>query len=311
MGIGASAGYIAPMLLATRWFPRKYHTIVTGSIVLVECLGAICGNTLILFFMRRYPLEKVLFGLAWLGLLLAILIGWGVKDRPSEVVAESTMENTPLGKKLLSILGKKQSWWIAACATLMWAPTSIFASLWGINFMHQAYNLSKLDASYYMTMAWVGVGLGGPLVGIVLKFFPNRYLIIKICALNGLLASLFIIFYPIPLYFLPALLFFLGSASSAQVVTFGMIYDRFPQSYSATVFGFVNMCICFGNAIYQNIASILLDISGNREMINGSWHYLTVSYKTMLLLMPISFMTVFFIATVFERQTGKIEFAEA
>lgn len=290
MGIGASAGYLVPMILAVQWLDKKYYVLAIGSIVFIECLGAIFGQSVIIYIYHILGLQKTMLLLTGLGIILFILVFLIVRDQVSENKKTKNI-NIMLGG-LLHILKIKYYWLIAFCATLFWAPAALFASLWGINFIVINNQVSSLVASYMLMFVWVGIGIGGPLIGLLVKCFDHKLLHIFLLAMIGCLVSILIIYLCYSVFVLGLCLFFLGITCAAQVLTFGIIHDYAPKDIIATAFGFNNMAICLGNAVFQMAAGYLLDVFWQHVSYRGMRVYSLTSYKKMLLLMPICYFMI-------------------
>lgn len=296
MGIGASAGYIAPMMLAVNWFDKKYYVILTGFIVFVECIGAIFGQTGLIMLTKLFSLQYTISILIILGVVLCMLTLLIVKDHPDNKQLHVNKPEKFNWKGIVHIITDNHSIKMAFCATMLWTPIAIFASLWGINFMHEAYRISNLTAAHLLILIWCGVGLGGPLSGFIANIIKSKLVVMLLFTAFGCIASLLLVFVAsISKLELSALLLIIGLASSAQVLTFGMVFDKIGNRKSAVVFGFNNMCICFGNAISQGVASFLLDIHWRGKISHGIHIYSAENYKHMMFIMPICYLLVMLI----------------
>jgi MFS family permease len=300
MGIGASAGYIAPMMLAVNWFDKKYYVILTGFIVFVECIGAGFGQTGLIILTKLFSLQNTISILIILGVLICGLTLLIVKDYPIDRPVHVNKPKKFNWNEFLHIVTDIYFIKMAFCATMLWAPISIFASLWGINFMHEVYNISNLTAAHLLILIWCGVGFGGPLSGLIANIVKSKLGVMLLFTVFGCVASLLLVFVvSISKLELGALLFFIGLASSAQVLIFGMVFDKIGNRKSAVVFGFNNMFICFGSAISQGFASFLLDVNWRGKISHGIHIYSVENYKHMALIMPVCYLSVILICSTY------------
>jgi MFS family permease len=306
MGLGACAGYLAPMLLVVRWFPHKYYIVMTGVLVLIECIGAVFGGSFLAYLTDYLDLNTIILLMAGLGLFLLLLIIIVVKDYPSTANRAQEKHVKFKWSTLTGVFLSFQNWVIALSGALFWAPVSIFAALWGIPFLQAVHGLSKGMAESLVIFIWVGVGLLSPLWGFFSNYVGRRVMPMQLGAILGLIGSLVIIFYlNAPLVILALALLSIGAASACQVFSFGLMHDRYMKVGSSTAFafGFNNMIICFGNAFFDYISGDLLDRHWAGQMLNGIKVYSAADYSYALTIMPVCYVVILFISVFFIKET--------
>lgn len=306
MGVGASAGYLVPMILAVKWLDKKHYVMATGCIVFIECLGAIFGQSVVIYIFHLMGLEKTIFLLSGLSIALLVLIFLIVSDSPINTHSNASKTEEiyhTVWFSIIRIFKTTYYWIIAACAALFWAPAALFASLWGINFIVINNHVTSLVASHLLMLVWIGIGIGGPFVGLLVKYFNHKLFLIVIAAIIGFFVSILIIYFSHSIFSLVIFLLILGITCSAQVLTFGIIHDHAPKNIVATAFGFNNMAICFGNAIFQMVAGYLLDIFWQHTSYHGVRIYSLITYKKMLLLMPACYLLIIGLTIVLKKNT--------
>ncbi len=80
-----------------------------------------------------------------------------------------------------------------------------------------------------MTMIWVGVGLGGPISGILSNLLQKTLLPTTIYSLIGFMSSALLVSNLIlSQHLLYLALFLVGMSSSSQILMFGFINDKLP-----------------------------------------------------------------------------------
>ncbi len=94
-------------------------------------------------------------------------------------------------------------------------------------------------------------------------------------------------------------MFCIGVSSSGQILLFGIIRDKLDSNTVAIAFSINNMFICFGNAIFQLLASYLLDFHKHfYQHIDIKLTNITYNisdYRFMLLIMPCAYFLVLII----------------
>jgi MFS family permease len=271
------------------WLDKKYYVTAVGFIIFVECLGALCGQSAIVYMYHFFNLQKTILFLSILSVFLLVLTYFLVEDSLSLSPANKLKEceyKVPW-VEFTNMFKDRHYWILAGCAALFWAPAALFASLWGIDFVVENNKISKFAATHMLTFVWLGIGLGGPLIGLIVQYFNKKILLLGVFSFLGFMVSILIIFFTSSsLLYLSVLLFLLGITCAAQVLTFGIINDYSPKKIIATAFGFNNMVICFGNALFQFLGGFLLDLFWRYNKTLGVRTYSLSHYKKMLLLMP-------------------------
>lgn len=310
MGLGGSAGYLAPMLLITQWFPHRYYVIVIGIIIFVECLAAIYGVAYISYLTNSYGAQAIIIDLAIIGVILLLLITVFVRDHPKskceDIIKKSSIKFSL--KSLKDIFFSTQNWFTALTAALFWAPVSVFAALWGISYLQTVYHLPKTEAGNLLIMIWLGIGFIYPFWGWLSNYLSSRIAPLQIAAAIGLIASCILIFdQRATPYLLAFVLLVMGSSSACQVLTFALIKDRYSQNNTAIAFGFNNMIICFGTAITQIIAGYLLDMLWDGKYVGTLKIYTAQNFRCSLLIIPFSYLIILIIGMFCLKETYKAE----
>ena len=294
IGCCASFAYIAPLMLASRWFDAKYFALICGLIQMMGCLGAIISGTPILYLTKQFGWQQPLIWAAWLGFFLAILFYFIIKDTPNNKNCPEIKNLSKEGALILINLKKvcqhKQSWAIGLIGFAAWAPISMFAELWGVPFLEKAYSISDFEAAKLIRYIWIGIAIGGPFLGWLSNSMNHRKKPLIIGLIVSLASSFFIIYSPTQKEFLPILLFIFGFAASCQCVTFGAIRDIHPLSVSGTAVGFNNMAVILGGVLCQPLIGIILEAFWDNSWHSGVHIYSIHAYKMGFLLIPLTIL---------------------
>lgn len=292
IGCCASFAYIAPLMLASRWFDAKYFALICGIIQIMGCLGAIISGTPVLYLTKQYGWQQPLIWAAWLGFILAALFYFLIKDKPSNKncpeIKSLSKESVLVLSNLKRVCHHNQSWAIGLIGFAAWAPISMFAELWGVPFLEKAYKVSDFEAATLMRYVWIGIAIGGPFLGWLSKSMSHRKKPLIIGLMLSLASSLLIIYSPTQKEFLPILLFVFGFAASCQCVTFGAIRDIHPLSVSGTAVGFNNMAVILGGVICQPLIGVILEAFWDNTWYEGVHIYSIHAYKIGFLLIPLT-----------------------
>jgi MFS family permease len=257
MGLGGAYAFIAVLVVADDVFPSRHFAMLAGFAQLLAALGALAGVA---------PLQPVVNSLGWrttmqvialLGFLLALLIWLFVRYDRSVDDASKPM---PIRQSLKIIVKNKQTWVVAVYATCSWAPMAAFASLWGKQYLILSHQLLEMDAAWVVSLMWLGIGLGSPLLGWWSDWIKSRKLPLVLTSLLGLLSFSAILLFPqLPVRVLGGLIFLAGVACSGQVLSFAVVKDNNKAANHAAAIGFNNMAVVIAGLIFQPLIGELID----------------------------------------------------
>lgn len=299
MGMGSSFAFIGVLIVSARWFDSKHFSLLVGIAQLLAAFGAMGGEAPLALAVAKYGWQSTVYVLALSGGVLAILILAFVRNRPNKAYQDlhnipdlKASEKKPILETLKIILSRAQSWWIALYAFVGWAPITIFAALWGIPYLREAYHLSDAHAASYLALIWLGLAIASPIIGWAAGRFKLRKRLMVFTALLGFVSSALVIGIPtLPLWALSIALFAFGVATSGQILAFDAARSINTPETTATAIGFTNMANVAGGALFQPIVGFLLtSISAPIQITDGISHYSVESYQLAMLVVPTAFL---------------------
>lgn len=293
MGVGSAFAYIGALVLASRWLPKRYYAFIAGLIQLMGSIGAIIGEAPLAHLVDRFGAYSVITTLAIIGLLLALAFWFFVIDQPPNMTKDFKVKRINMWQALKSVTQNLQNWAAALYGFAIWAPMSVFASLWAVPFLSTLYNISTPHAASLASFLWVGIGLGGPIFGWLSNFIESRRIPLFIASIVGIVSSLIIIYVPnISQAVMIILLFLYGVAGSAQAVTFGVIQDNNSPHTVGTAAGFNNMAIVMGGIFLQPVVGLLLKYHHHEyeDVMKGIQTYVIADFRFALIVLPLCFV---------------------
>ena len=292
-GAGAAFSFIGTLVLLTHWFPARYFAILAGVVQFMSCLGSILGQAPLARAIETAGWRHSIFVIACIGFGLAALILLVVRDYPAHR-KEKPMQaavNTNVLSKLGSVCKRSQTWAIGCYATISWIPSVIFAELWGVPFLMQAYHYSATTVSSLLMWFWLGMGIGSPFMGYLSNLWKTRNILLSACMVIGLISVSVLIYYPHLSYFsLMIWLFFLGVSTSGQSLSFAVVQDRNSKDTVGTAIGLNNMFVVASGAIFQPLASMLLAMFWDGQKWQGSPIFTIGNYQLAMSILPITFI---------------------
>ncbi len=306
MGAGSAFAFIGTLVLITRWFPAQYFAFLVGLTQLMGSMGAIASEASLAKAIDIFGWRQSLWSLGIFGIILAIVIWLMVRDWPSaQMQATHTRVQRHVWQDLKELLSKAHTWITAAYAFLVWTPITAFAALWGVPFLSKLYNISTAQAGATVSMVWLGVALGCPVLGWWSDKSRRRKPALVVCTLLGITSLALIIYVPIPLSVCYLVLFCFGIAAAGQSVSFGVVKDNNSNRVAGTAVGFNNMAIVAGGALFQPLIGWLLHKQWQGQFIHNVPYYSLTNFRHALIVLPLCYLLALIIATGLLKESYK------
>jgi len=304
MGFGGAFSFVGVLLVASRWFPAKYFALIAGLVQLLASVGAIVGQVALSRVVNHIGWRHTLFAVFIAGLILAILIPLVVRNYPKFIQA-------PKKKKighgeihsLRIIFSRAQTWVVAFYSFFIWVPITVFAALWGVDYIRQLYHLSTAVAAEMMAVMWVGVAVGSPFFGWWSDHLGRRSFPLYLSAIIGFIAAVCALYVKLPLPAMIIVLFLFGVGTSGQTLSFAVIKDNNAADTIGTAMGFNNFAVVVSGAICQPLAGYLLHLGWQGKIINGIHIYSLHDFQRALIILPLSFFLAALLARFLIKET--------
>ncbi len=268
IGIGSVAGILGAVKAIGDFYPKNYG-VVLGLTVMIGVCGAYYGAEPIRRMLVVLSPEQVMQGLGLFGIILAAsILALYSKSSKKE---EATEEKLDIKAIFNFAIKNKKFWMIGLFGGLMVGPLEGFADLWGIKYLMQIHGLTNEQAALSITMIFVGLGVGGPILGYLTKnIFALRSTIVFSGALLLLLfLALFTVtgFNPFAIYIV---CLFIGIFSAYQIVVFTLATTIASHKMVAIATAIVNMTIMIFGFVYHTAIGFVLDkffVSARSDML--------------------------------------------
>ncbi|MCH9757386.1 MAG: MFS transporter [Gammaproteobacteria bacterium] len=302
-GVTSAFCFLAPVRLATRWFPPKRMAMVTGVIVTMAMTGGLVAQYPLTELVLHLGWRGAVLDVAWLGLVMLLLMMWLIQDKPPGY-EEPEHQILPMATVWKGCM-KTQPLLSGLYTSLMNLPIAVLGAAMGKLYLMQRLNVSQPEASMVNGMLFLGAMLGGPLVGFFSDRLGRRLVPMKLGALVSLAIVLCILYANVSLHMMGLLFFLLGFATMAQVISYALVAESAVPVMIATLMSVVSILTQAGYTVYQNIFSSILMKSGGMTLVEGTPIYPIASYQTAALILPaafiISFVLVFFLKETFAK----------
>ena len=286
MGVGAAFATVSYMKMTSLWFKPNQFAFVGGLLASAAMLGAIAGQIPLSLAVNTLGWRESLNFCAVLGLILAILFYWIVRDRPAAAGLNTTIAKFSF-KDVWQVLNNKQNWLITLYSGLAFSPIDAFAGLWCIPFLKETYQLQHTQAAFLVAFIFLGLALGSPLLGLLSDRLGKRRRVMLISGCVALLSIIIIIYVNnLPLYLLGGFLFLFGFSTGAFMLGFALGRELNKLTVAATIIALINTGDVIFSAITEPLIGKLLDSNWNGQLIAGIHYFFFFFYRRALAVLP-------------------------
>ncbi len=290
MGIGSAFAFSGTLILVSRWFPAKYFAFMAGCVMVMSSLGSLVGETPLSEAVSQYGWRETIHFTGYIGIFLAFLIYIIVRDNPSNYFEKENHVAHDEVTRLKIVASNKQSWALAIYSFTCWAPILVIPAFIGVLFLTSTYAITKTDATNAISMCWVGVAIGSPVIGWLSDKIGRRVILLRMCALMGLIACSFMLFWHSIFAWNYLWLFVIGFAAGSQTLSFAVVKDNNPKHIIGTAIGFNNVFVVCSGFILQPLVGFLLTVFWSGDMLDGVQVYSSSNFKFALFILPICYI---------------------
>jgi len=293
MGFSAAFAFVGALKLATLWFCPTRLGLLAGLTQALGMLGAALGEGLVAVMVNHVGWRESMVIIGSILLALALLIGFIVRDRPTNNLmqdqpSDELARHISYWQALLKVFSNPQSWMNGLFIGLLYAPTGVFAELWGVSYVMQNNGLPRTLAAKAVSMIFIGWAVGGPLAGMLSDRMCRRVPVMftsAILCLIFLTAILYVQDMPVGILFL--LMFLFGLTNTGVGVSYALSGEMNPRQVAGTSIAFANMSSILIAAALQPIVGLILDANWDGTTIAGVKMYSTNAYHLAMSSLPI------------------------
>ncbi|HSW69861.1 MAG TPA: MFS transporter [Gammaproteobacteria bacterium] len=286
MGIGVAFATVAYMKLAAMWFPPRQYAFIGGLLATAAMAGAVFGQAPLSWIVDQTGWRYCLALTGAAGLVLAFAFALFVRDKSTTAAAS---KHSPISfQDIVEVFKNKQNWLLTFYSGLAFSPIVIFGGLWGNPFVVQAYEVSKTQAASLVSLVFIGLGIGSPIIGFISDRLGNRRWVIFASTLISCFAITLILYaHPMPIWLLSILLFLFGFFLGAFMLVFAIGKELNKAAMTGTVIAMINMSDAILDAITEPGIGKLLDLSWDGKIVNGVHYFSLSAYHVALSILPI------------------------
>ena len=297
-GFGSAFAFVGALKIASIWLPANRFAWYTGINNTIGFLFAgIIGEVALNQFLRITSWQMSFIMLAIIGLLLGCALSFLMRHKPDQapIPTRQTLSLQESFAHFRAILNIPNIWLTGLIAALLFLPTSVFASLWGIPYLQKLHHYTQSQASFANSMIFVGWAIGSSVAGILSDKLGKRTLLIRIgafCAFG--LACLLLYVGRLNFISVSCLFMLFGMASSVEILTFVLARDYSPHKQAiGTAIAFVNMLSMIGGMLFQAGLGKMLDLHSIGRAHQGMRYYSLNDFQHAMIIIPLSLLLAF------------------
>jgi MFS family permease len=287
VGGSIGVGFVSMLKLSSHWIAPRQFALVSGLLLMMGLTGATFAGVPLRLAVDAYGWRDVMAGFAALTAVLAALLWLFLRDDPTErgYVShfhgknEAPHEHAPILHSLAEVLSYGNIWLLALVPVGFSGAVLTFAGLWGVPWLRQVHGLDPQAAAAITSVMLVAWGVGGPLLGALSTRSGRRkplYFASGIVAAAGWAA---VIWAPLPLPALVALLAITGLASGNIIIGFAWAKESVPLRLMGTASGVANMGPLMGGMFLQPAVGWMLDRQWSGALAKGARIYDAAAYQ--------------------------------
>ncbi len=286
VGASVAVAFVSMLKLASHWFAPTQYALVSGMALLTGVVGGVVAGVPLRFLVEAFGWRPVMGVSAAVTAALCVATWLFVRDDPAERGHASHFQgghgahaDASLWRGLVEVLSYRNVWILTAVPIGFSGVVLTFAGLWGVPVLRQVHGLDPKAAAAITSLLLVAWALGGPLLGSRSQRMGRRKPLYVAAAAVALACWAAIIFLPLPLWALVALLVPAGFASGNIIIGFAWAKESVPLRLVGTASGVCNMGPLLGGMLLQPAVGWMLDRHWTGALAGGARLYDAAAYR--------------------------------
>ncbi len=289
MGAGASFAFVSSLYLVAQWFPEQRFAMMVGLAETVGMLGVLVGNVYLAHLLQQSPWRDAMWVSALIALILGVACYLIVRDKPDHDELPVVTPNTTkqFCKDVIWIVKQPGLWLNGLYAGLLFSVITVFAALWGLPYLALSQHVSLSNATFEIAFVFVGMAIGGPIMGWIYPRLTNKNLFLCLTALStAFLCSWIIYKTPMSAWLISLLFLLLGIVCCSYVFNYSIANQVVSKHIRSTSIGFTNMLVVITAPLFQPAIGWALHVISHSKMPSGQEIYSISNYHWALSIIP-------------------------
>lgn len=266
IAIGSAFAWNGGLKAAELFLPKSFFPFMTGLLNSIGVISGIGGMIFINHLLHitgwQHAIHLVgVFGAIWAFVILFLLRGRCNKG--NEKILDTPRIKIP-ARLLWSLLKDGQLWLVTLYAALITGVIMYtFAESYSIISLEKLKHITSTQAAWLNSLIFIGVGVGGPIHGIIANLFHKKTTWISITAFATLISFTLLcacFYYSLSIDLLAIAYFCIGFFVVAMLLSYSITKERFPTGVHAILFAFINMIVMLAGFIIPMIFGHLIHV---------------------------------------------------
>lgn len=267
-GIGSAFSFTCCIKLASRWFVSEELGLATGTMNAMAMLGGIIAQSPTVYLINFIGFDAVMMIYAIFAVISLTLMAAIIQDKPSYNLDLPIHSAKPVS--MFAAYKNPRNWAGALYAGLILQPMLMLGGLWGILYLNQTHHVEKINAANLTLLIFLGCMMANPLIGEISDKFRSRKYPMILCGFLALMVLTLLLLHPSPHQaMLMMIFFFLGIASSGQLLCYPFVTESNPPELTASASSMISLGIVGVSAIFQPIMVGVLQLHGILRLENN------------------------------------------
>ncbi len=259
MGAATSPAMVVCMNLASRWYPDRWFSGMSGLVEAFAMTGGALGPLILPQIIADYGWRTSMDYVALTGLLLAVISGLLVRDRPPNI-NHAELELKPLeAAKSASHFSRSQFIWLCLFGFGMFGLLTSFGGLWAISFLEVEFPGREAEVADKVSLIFIGAACGAPVFGLIASWLNKVRLIMLMSVVVTTLLTGLLVLADFSLGIKGVLCFLAGFFCGGYVLVFTLAREMGKPSSQGTVLAIANGTMILSGPILQPLIGFILD----------------------------------------------------
>ncbi|WP_150467525.1 MFS transporter [Francisella sp. SYW-9] len=269
-GLGVSFATISYLKAVSVWFEPRKFAFAASFLATAAMIGALCAQAPLAYLISLcgdWKMAMLLFSVA--SLLMGVVYYIVVRDfNPKQPEASSPSNQLKTIDALKEVVKNKNNWLLTFYVGLSFTAVDAFAGFWGNAYFREAYHVSREEAASIISMIFIGMAIGSPIIGKLSEALNSRKGVMIIFHIIGTIAISFVLLAKTSATISAILLFIFGLCLGIYMLSFAIGNRINPIIITATVAAFINTGEPILGAIFDPLIGYFLDLSWTGKYIN-------------------------------------------
>ncbi len=237
-------------------FSEARFARMLGLSVTIGLIGAIYGGGPVSYMREKLGYQSVVELFAVVGIALAGITYWIVPN------VKSSLQNTILSD-IKEVLGNSRVVWSCIFAGLMVGPLEGFADVWGSAFLKQVYGLDISLAASLLSLIFIGMCFGSPLLSLMAEKIGNYLIAIIGAGLVMVVGFSLLLFCNLAPSAVSAAFVLVGICCAYQILAIYTVSTYVREEVAGLATAVANMIIMiFGYVFHATIGAVVNAMGG-------------------------------------------------